>query len=45
MVKLKGKDNRDTRQYDPHPDRATIATRNTAHFQDISVPVVNPWIA
>ena len=23
--------------------RATIATRNTAHFADLSVPVVNPW--
>ncbi len=23
--------------------RATLATRNTAHFEDISVPVVNPW--
>ena len=22
---------------------ATLATRNTAHFQDMSVPVVNPW--
>jgi hypothetical protein len=22
---------------------ATLATRNTAHFEDISVPVVNPW--
>jgi predicted nucleic acid-binding protein len=24
---------------------ATLATRNTAHFGDISVPVVNPWTA
>lgn len=23
--------------------RATLATRNTAHFSDLSVPVVNPW--
>jgi predicted nucleic acid-binding protein len=23
---------------------ATLATRNTSHFEDISVPVVNPWI-
>ena len=23
--------------------RATLATRNTRHFDDISVPVVNPW--
>ena len=23
--------------------RATIATRNTRHFDDLSVPVVNPW--
>lgn len=22
---------------------ATLATRNTAHFADISLPVVNPW--
>lgn len=25
--------------------RATLATRNTAHFQDLSIPVVNPWLA
>jgi|ERR1700730_9409877 len=25
--------------------RATLATRNTAHFADLSVPVVNPWEA
>lgn len=24
---------------------ATLATRNTAHFGDISVPLVNPWTA
>jgi toxin FitB len=24
---------------------ATLATRNIAHFEDISVPVVNPWVA
>jgi predicted nucleic acid-binding protein len=24
---------------------ATLATRNTAHFADLSVPVVNPWNA
>jgi toxin FitB len=23
--------------------RATLATRNTVHFVDLSVPVVNPW--
>jgi len=23
--------------------RATLATRNAAHFSDLSVPVVNPW--
>ena len=23
--------------------RATLATRNTMHFEDISVPLVNPW--
>lgn len=25
--------------------RATLATRNTSHFSDLSVPVVNPWEA
>lgn len=25
--------------------RATLATRNTRHFDDLSVPVVNPWAA
>jgi predicted nucleic acid-binding protein len=25
--------------------RATVATRNTRHFQDLSVPVVDPWHA
>jgi len=24
-------------------NRATLATRNTAHFADLSVTVVNPW--
>ena len=24
---------------------ATLATRNTAHFEDLSVPVVNPWLS
>ena len=23
--------------------RATLATRNTRHFRDLSVPVINPW--
>ena len=23
--------------------RATLATRNVRHFQDLNVPVVNPW--
>ena len=23
--------------------RATLATRNTRHFDDLSTPVVNPW--
>jgi predicted nucleic acid-binding protein len=23
--------------------RATLATRNTAHFADLAVSVVNPW--
>jgi predicted nucleic acid-binding protein len=22
---------------------AKLATRNTSHFEDLSVPVVNPW--
>ena len=22
---------------------ATLATRNTAHFEDIAVPLVDPW--
>jgi toxin FitB len=26
-------------------NRATLATRNTSHFADLSVPVVNPWTA
>lgn len=25
--------------------RATLATRNTSHFSDLSVPVINPWQA
>ena len=24
--------------------RATLVTRNTPHFDDLSVPIVNPWI-
>ena len=24
--------------------RATLATRNVRHFDDLSVPVVNPWV-
>jgi toxin FitB len=24
---------------------ATLATRNTVHFEDVSIPVVNPWTA
>ena len=24
---------------------ATLATRNTAHFEDAAVPLVNPWVA
>jgi predicted nucleic acid-binding protein len=23
---------------------ATLATRNTPHFEDLSVPVINPWL-
>ncbi len=26
-----------------HARRAAIATRNVKHFQDLSVPVINPW--
>jgi toxin FitB len=26
-------------------NHATIATRNTPHFRDLSVPVINPWSA
>jgi len=25
--------------------RASIATRNTRHFEGLDVPVVNPWTA
>jgi toxin FitB len=25
--------------------RATLATRNTRHFDDLSIPVINPWSA
>lgn len=25
--------------------RATLATRNTVHFDDLSVPVINPWVS
>jgi predicted nucleic acid-binding protein len=25
--------------------RATLATRNTKHFEDLSIPLVNPWEA
>lgn len=25
--------------------RATLATRNVAHFEDLSVPLINPWSA
>jgi len=24
---------------------ATLATRNTAHFEDLSIPVINPWVS
>src|ERR1700722_12053109 len=24
---------------------ATLATRNTAHFEDIAIPVIDPWMA
>ena len=44
--KLKGRpvDSRDTMIAGiAQASRATLATRNTAHFSDVSVPVVNPW--
>lgn len=44
--KLKGRpvDSRDTMIAGiAQASRATLATRNTAHFSDLSVPVVNPW--
>ena len=28
-----------------HARRATLATRNTRHFADLKVPVVDPWTA
>jgi predicted nucleic acid-binding protein len=24
-------------------NRATLATRNTQHFEDLALPVINPW--
>ncbi len=24
-------------------NQATVATRNTSHFDDLSIPVINPW--
>ena len=45
--KLKGRpvDSRDTMIAGiAQASRATLATRNTAHFSDLSVPVVNPWL-
>jgi len=44
--KLKGRpvDSRDTRIAGiAQASRATLVTRNTSHFSDLSVPVVNPW--
>jgi len=44
--KLKGRpvDSRDTMIAGiAQASRATLATRNTSHFSDLSVPVVNPW--
>lgn len=26
-------------------NRATLATRNTSHFEDLELPLVNPWTA
>ena len=45
--KLKGRpvDSRDTMIAGiAQASRATLATRNTAHFSDLSVPIVNPWL-
>jgi predicted nucleic acid-binding protein len=25
--------------------RATLATHNTRHFADLSIPVIDPWLA
>ncbi len=44
--KLKGRpvDSRDTMIAGiAQASRATLATRNTSHFSDLSVPVLNPW--
>ncbi len=44
--KLKGRpvDSRDTMIGGiAQASRATLATRNTSHFSDLSVPVLNPW--
>ncbi len=44
--KLKGRpvDSRDTMIAGiAQASRATLVTRNTSHFSDLSVPVVNPW--
>jgi predicted nucleic acid-binding protein len=46
LRKLKGRpvDSRDTMIAGiAQASRATLATRNTSHFSDLSVPVVNPW--
>jgi predicted nucleic acid-binding protein len=24
---------------------ATLATRNASHFDDLSIPVINPWLS
>lgn len=24
---------------------ATLATRNTSHFEDLSIPLINPWVS
>jgi len=44
--KLKGRpvDSRDTMIAGiAQASRATLATRNTSHFSDLTVPIVNPW--
>ncbi len=46
LSELKGRpvDSRDTMIAGiAQASRATLATRNTSHFSDLTVPIVNPW--